>query len=76
MCGINTDQVLSYICFDLQRLLVMNFKRTLFAIQEKKTGDLDDSENYPTLADLMKEQNTLIDKPVSVHQRRDLDSLG
>ena len=54
----------------------MNFKKTPFAIQDKKTRDLDDSENYPTLADLMKEQNTSICKPVSVHQRRDLDSLG
>ena len=54
----------------------MNFKKTPFAIQDKKTRDLDDSENYPTLADLMKEQNTSIYKPVSVHQRRDLDSLG
>ena len=54
----------------------MNFKRTPLAIQDQKPRDLDDSENYPTLADLMKEQNTSIDKPVSVHQRRDLDSLG
>ena len=54
----------------------MNFKRTPFAIQDKKTRDLIDSESYPTLADLMKEQNKSIDKPVSVHQRRDLDSLG
>ena len=54
----------------------MNFKKTPFAIQDKKPRNLDDSENYPTLADLMKEQNTSIDKPVSVHQTRDLDSLG
>ena len=54
----------------------MNLKKTPFAIQDSKTRDLDDSENYPTLADLMKEQNTSIYKPVSVHQRRDLDSLG
>ena len=54
----------------------MNFKRTPFAIQDKKLRDLDDSEDYPTLADLLKEQNISIDKPESVHRRRDLDSLG
>ena len=54
----------------------MNLKRSHLEMQAKEKKSDDNTKDYPTLADLMKEQNTLIDKPVSVHQRRDLDSLG
>ena len=40
----------------------MDFKRTTFAIQDKKQRDLDDSENYPTLADLMQERSVDLGK--------------
>ena len=54
----------------------MNFKRTLFLMQEKNQSDLDKTKDYPTLADLMREQNVSNDKLNTVHRRRDLDSLG
>ena len=53
----------------------MNFKKSQFAIQDKKTEDLD-KKNYPTIADLMREQKAINDNVDSVHYRRDLDSLG
>tara|TARA_Y100000766_G_C18544780_1_gene430005 strand:- start:75 stop:260 length:186 start_codon:yes stop_codon:yes gene_type:complete len=54
----------------------MNLKRTPFAIQDKNLKDLDYAKNYPTLSDLMKEQNVSSNKNNTVHRRRDLDSLG
>ena len=54
----------------------MNLKRSPFAIQDKNTSDLDYAKDYPTIADLMREQNLLNNKENTVHHRRDLDSLG
>jgi hypothetical protein len=54
----------------------MIFKNTLFAIQDKNNGELDDEKDYPTLADLMREQNVSRSDTPPVHHRRDLDSLG
>ena len=54
----------------------MNFKKSPFAIQNKKAKDLDYAKDYPTLADLIKEQNIQCDETITVHHRRDLDSLG
>ena len=54
----------------------MNFKRSPFAIQDKNVRDLDDPKDYPTIADLMREQKVQQDAGNSVHHRRDLDSLG
>jgi len=54
----------------------MNVKRSLFSIQKKTSRDLDSSKDYPTIADLMKEQNVSLDDSNTVHRRRDLDSLG
>ena len=54
----------------------MNFKRSPFAIQDKNVRDLDNAKDFPTIADLMKEQKVSNDEPNSVHHRRDLDSLG
>ena len=54
----------------------MNLKRSPFAIQDKTTRDLDNPTDFPTLADLMREQNTITDEANTVHHRRDLDSLG
>jgi len=54
----------------------MNFKKSLFAIQNKNESDLDNVKDYPTLADLIKEQNVPSNVENSVHHRRDLDSLG
>ena len=34
----------------------MNLKRSPFAIQDKNTRDLDNAKDYPTIADLMREQ--------------------
>ena len=54
----------------------MNFKRSPFAIQDKNERDLDNAEDFPTIADLMREQKVPQDERNTVHHRRDLDSLG
>jgi len=54
----------------------MNLKRSPFAIQDKKTRDLDVAKDYPTIADLMREQKVSNNSENTVHRRRDLDSLG
>ena len=54
----------------------MILKSTPFAIQDKNTRDLDNAKNYPTIADLMREQKVQKDDGNTVHYRRDLDSLG
>ena len=55
----------------------MILKTSQFSIQDKNTRDLDkSSKNYPTIDDLMKEQNIVSKKVITVHRRRDLDSLG
>ncbi len=54
----------------------MNFKKSPFAIEDKNSLDIDNSKDYPTIADLMREQKVPQDKCNTVHHRRDLDSLG
>jgi len=54
----------------------MNLKRSPFAIQDKNSKDLDNVKDYPTIADLMREQKITNPYAKTVHQRRDLDSLG
>ena len=55
----------------------MILKKSLFTIQDKDSNDLDNAREYPTIADLMKEQKISSDDDVNtVHHRRDLDSLG
>ena len=54
----------------------MNLKRSPFSIQDKNNRDLDNVGNYPTIADLMREQKVSNDDSNTVHHRRDLDSLG
>ena len=54
----------------------MNLKRSPFAIQDKNARDLDSAKDYPTIADLIREQEVPKDNRNTVHYRRDLDSLG
>ena len=54
----------------------MNLIRSPFAIQDKNSRDLDNTKDYPTIADLMREQEVPLDDGNTVHHRRDLDSLG
>ena len=54
----------------------MNLKRSPFAIQDKNARDLDDAKDYPTIADLMRKQKIAQHDRITVHYRRDLDSLG
>ena len=55
----------------------MNLKTSPFSIQDNNLKKLDNSSpNYPTLDDLMTEQNIASKKAKTVHRRRDLDSLG
>ena len=54
----------------------MILKTSQFAIQDEDTNDLDQANDYPTIADLIKEQNNPNEKVNPVHHRRDLDSLG
>jgi len=58
------------------RELIMIFKKSPFAIQDKNLRDLDNAKDYPTIADLMREQKVSNDDSNTVHHRRDLDSLG
>jgi len=54
----------------------MNFKKTQFAIQDKNKSNLNSAKKYPTIADLMREQEASNNGLNTVHHRRDLDSLG
>ena len=54
----------------------MNFKRSQVAIQDKKSIDLENEKDFPTIADLMREQKISCNATNTVHHRRDLDSLG
>ena len=54
----------------------MNLKKSPFSIQDKNERDLDNVKDYPTIADLMREQKVPPDDGKTVHHRRDLDSLG
>ena len=54
----------------------MNLKRSPFSIQDKNAKDLDNVKDYPTIADLMREQKVPQVEGNTVHHRRDLDSLG
>jgi len=55
----------------------MFLKNSPFSIQDNDIKDLDNpSRKYPTLDDLMIEQNIESKKVKTVHRRRDLDSLG
>ena len=54
----------------------MNLKRSPFAIQDKNARDLDNAKDYPTIADLKREQKIPHEEVKAVHRRRDLDSLG
>ena len=54
----------------------MNLKRSPFAIQDKNERVLDSANDYPTIADLIREQKELSNDSNTVHHRRDLDSLG
>tara|TARA_B000000532_G_scaffold194554_1_gene160559 strand:+ start:1550 stop:1714 length:165 start_codon:yes stop_codon:yes gene_type:complete len=54
----------------------MNYKKSPLSIQVKHTRDLDNAKDYPTIADLMRDQKVSNGKASTVHRRRDLDSLG
>ena len=54
----------------------MIFKRSIFPIQDKNEKDLENEKEFPTLADLMREQKVTKNQSSTVHYRRDLDSLG
>jgi len=54
----------------------MNLKTSPFSIQDKNARDIDNAKDYPTIADLMREQKVSNDNKNFVHHRRDLDSLG
>ena len=54
----------------------MNLKRSPISTQDKNLRDIDNSKDYPTIADLMREQKLSHDSANTVHHRRDLDSLG
>ena len=54
----------------------MNLKSSQFAIQEKNSTDLENEKDFPTIADLMREQKISSNEANTVHHRRDLDCLG
>ena len=53
----------------------MNLKRSPFTVQDKSTRELDNAKDYPTIADLIREQKVSNEDANTVHHRRDLDSL-
>ena len=53
----------------------MYLKKTQFANQDKKLKDLDNANDYPTIADLMREQNLSNDEVNTVHYRREIDYI-
>ena len=54
----------------------MDFKKSPLTIQDKNARDLDNAKDFPTIADLMREQKVSQDGQNAVHHRRDLDALG
>ena len=54
----------------------MNLKKSPFAIQDKNVRDIDNVKDYPNTADLIGDQEITNNDSNTVHQRRDLDSLG
>ena len=54
----------------------MNLKKSPFVTQDKRTRDLENANDFPTIADLMINQKESNDEANTVHHRRDLDSLG
>ena len=54
----------------------MNSKRSPLASQDKKTAALENEKDFPTIADLLREQRNSFYEAHTVHHRRDLDSLG
>ena len=54
----------------------MNLKKSSFAIQDKNLTDFENEKDFPTIEDLMREQKISSDEAITVHHRRDLDSLG
>ena len=54
----------------------MKLKRSQFAIQDKNSTDIENEKDFPTIADLMREQKISSKEANTVHHRRDLDSLG
>ena len=55
---------------------MMNLKISHLEMQANERKRDDNIKDYPTLADLMKEQNLPLENSNTVHYRRDLDSLG
>ena len=54
----------------------MKLKTSPFTIQGENARNLDNAKDYPTIADLMREQKIPQQDVKAVHRRRDLDSLG
>ena len=54
----------------------MTSKDTQSLRKEEYSRDLIETLDYPTISDIMLEQNLSINKDITVHRRRDLDSLG
>ena len=58
------------------KLFIMNSKISLFSIQNKNKKGTNNAKDLRNHNDLLRKQNTPIDRAISVHHRRDLDSLG
>tara|TARA_B100000161_G_C33532839_1_gene406964 strand:- start:354 stop:518 length:165 start_codon:yes stop_codon:yes gene_type:complete len=54
----------------------MKLKRSQSTIQDKNSKVFNNAKDYPTIADLIREQKVQSDYGHTVHHRRDLDSLG
>ena len=54
----------------------MDLKKSPLLTQGEIERDIDSAIDYPTIADLMREQKIASHEANTVHHRRDLDSLG
>ncbi len=54
----------------------MKLKNPKLSIKDKNVRNYDKANDYPTIADLIRQQKVPHDEGNTVHYRRDLDSLG
>ena len=54
----------------------MNLEGSKYTAKGKNQKNINYANDFPTIAELMKEQNDLSNKSNTVHYRRDLDSIG
>lgn len=63
----------------IQKILmwsIMNLEGSKYTAKDKNQKSINYANDFPTLAELMKEQKESSNESNAVHYRRDLDSIG